>query len=121
MIAYRAMDMMFATKIRAAGEAAQVGTREVRTPQRLRDMLDAPGDDRATGLFVDLETGPEAIELIEAARSHDAPPTIIAFGSHVDTQTLDAARDAGADEVLPRSAFAARLVELLEAHGRVEQ
>ena len=37
----------------------------------------------------------------------------IGFGSHVDTDTLDAARAAGCGEVLPRSAFFAGLPDLL--------
>jgi len=120
MIAYRALDMMFATKIRAACESSQVASREVRTTDRLNKLLDAPGEEKATALFVDLEVGDEAIDLITAALAHPQPPTVIAFGSHIDTATLDAARAAGANEVLPRSALAARLVELIEAHGRLK-
>jgi hypothetical protein len=38
---------------------------------------------------------------------------IIGYGSHVDRITLDAARAAGCDEVLPRSQFFARVGDLL--------
>lgn len=38
---------------------------------------------------------------------------IVGFGSHVDTDTLAAARAAGCDQVLTRSAFFGRLGELL--------
>jgi hypothetical protein len=38
---------------------------------------------------------------------------VIAFGSHVDRDTLDAARAAGCTEVLPRSRFFADLPSLL--------
>jgi DNA-binding NarL/FixJ family response regulator len=38
---------------------------------------------------------------------------VIAFGSHVDRDLLDAARAAGCDQVLPRSQFFSRLRELL--------
>ena len=37
----------------------------------------------------------------------------IGFGSHVDTDVLAAAREAGCDEVLPRSQLFRRLPELL--------
>jgi DNA-binding NarL/FixJ family response regulator len=40
---------------------------------------------------------------------------VIAYGSHVDRAILDAARAAGVDEVLPRSAFFARLADLLRS------
>ena len=38
---------------------------------------------------------------------------VVGFGSHVDTDTLAAARSAGCDQVLARSAFFGRLGELL--------
>jgi hypothetical protein len=38
---------------------------------------------------------------------------LIGFGSHVDRDVLDAARQAGCDEVLARSAFFSRVGELL--------
>ena len=42
-----------------------------------------------------------------------AGPRVVAFGSHVDRETLAAARSAGCDQVLARSAFFADLVTLL--------
>ena len=38
---------------------------------------------------------------------------VVGFGSHVDTERLEAARAAGCTEVLPRSRFFARLSEVL--------
>jgi hypothetical protein len=66
--------------------------------------------------FVSDETAAEgaALVVIDLARHAGAVadvrqrcPTarIVAFGSHVDEPTLDAARAAGADTVLPRSRF----------------
>jgi CheY-like chemotaxis protein len=40
---------------------------------------------------------------------------IVAFFSHVETALRTAAREAGCDDVLPRSAFTARLPEILSA------
>ena len=37
---------------------------------------------------------------------------VVAFGSHVDKQLLAAAKEAGCEEVLPRSAFFSRVREL---------
>lgn len=42
---------------------------------------------------------------IEALRAGGISGRVVGFGSHVDTETLDAARDAGCHEVLPRSRF----------------
>ena len=38
---------------------------------------------------------------------------VVGFGSHVDREVLDAARAAGCDQVLARSAFFSRLGEIL--------
>jgi hypothetical protein len=38
---------------------------------------------------------------------------VIGFGPHVDDELLQAARTAGVDEVLPRSAFFRRLTPIL--------
>jgi CheY-like chemotaxis protein len=43
-------------------------------------------------------------------------PPVVAFGSHVATARLQAAREAGCDDVLPRSRFSAGLPELLEKY-----
>jgi hypothetical protein len=70
-------------------------------------------------LFIDLAER----ELPLAALIADLPvedrPVVIAFGSHVATARLQAARDAGCDEVLPRSRFSAELPELLRKHLRL--
>ena len=44
-----------------------------------------------------------------------SPPRVVAYGSHVDTQTLRAAREAGCDVVLPRSKFVEDLPRELPA------
>lgn len=40
-------------------------------------------------------------------------PEVIAFDSHVNVERIQAAKDAGCDEVLPRSRFSAELPALL--------
>jgi CheY-like chemotaxis protein len=42
-----------------------------------------------------------------------ARPRVVAYGSHVDAAGLKAARDAGCDVVLPRSAFVEQLPKML--------
>ncbi len=66
--------------------------------------------DGADLVFIDLEC-PDAMGAI--ARCRERTSRIVAFGSHVRKDLLDAARVAGADEVLARSAFVKRLPELL--------
>ena len=74
-------------------------------------FVSAPGDLAAVGaevVVVDLSRPGvlDAVGQLGTART-------IGFGSHVDTELLEAARAAGVDEVLPRSRFFARVVELL--------
>jgi DNA-binding NarL/FixJ family response regulator len=58
--------------------------------------------DDADVVIVDLARGVEQVNTIRA--SH--PQTrIVCYGPHVDDASLDAARAAGADVVLPRSRF----------------
>jgi len=69
-------------------------------------------------VFVDLSAG----DLVQPAallafRKLAAPGTpFVAFGSHVDTAALAAARGAGCDPVLPRSRFSAELPELIRQY-----
>jgi hypothetical protein len=51
---------------------------------------------------------PGALDVVPLLRGR-----VVAFGSHVDSDLLDAARAAGVDEVMPRSAFFRRLSEVL--------
>jgi len=56
------------------------------------------------------------IETISAIRQLPAPvPRIVAFGAHVNVDRLRAAREAGADQAMARSAFVAALPGLLGA------
>jgi PleD family two-component response regulator len=57
------------------------------------------------------------LDVIAAMKSDEALRSIRTLGyvSHVDTETIRAARAAGIDEVLARSAFSDRLGEILTA------
>lgn len=59
----------------------------------------------------------DAIATIAALKSGADTSALraIGFASHVHTEVIAAARNAGADDVLPRSAFAGRLAEILQA------
>jgi DNA-binding NarL/FixJ family response regulator len=65
-------------------------------------------------LIADVNEAPLGpLEAIRAARSAGA--RVLAFGSHVDERALQAARDAGADLVVPRSAVAGGLAALIDS------
>jgi CheY-like chemotaxis protein len=69
-------------------------------------------------VFVDLAAGdlvqPAALIAFQKLAGPATP--FVAFGSHVETDALAAARAAGCDPVLPRSRFSAELPELIRRY-----
>ena len=57
--------------------------------------------------------GFDALQAIDICRQHSPSPRVVAFASHVQGELIAAARKAGADEVLARSAFVGKLPALL--------
>lgn len=127
MIAYLASDLLWASKIKGAADAMGLPCRPVRTMEMLEARL---LDSDVRGLVIDLEAPEEtALAMIRRAKrarapitgSEQAPPNllglqeirVVAFGPHVERDRLQAARDAGADDVMPRGAFAAHLEDVL--------
>ena len=51
---------------------------------------------------------------VMSALPNENRPAVIAFGSHVMTARLQEARDAGCDEVMPKSQFSGSLPEILK-------
>jgi DNA-binding NarL/FixJ family response regulator len=97
-----APDLMDRSRISAAAPTA----RFARTPAELPDLAEEAGADV---VLIDLGR-PGVLDVVAAV----AAP-VVGFGSHVDRDVLAAARAAGCDEVLARSAFfgglAARLAD----------
>lgn len=124
MVIYCTTDLIFATRIRATAEAQGAVTRPARDAAMLRARLDRVDDGkpnhRVRLVMIDLEMGEAALELIDACREHGDPPRTLAFGSHVAADTLRAARERGADEVVPRSVFVERLQPMLDEFGRAD-
>jgi DNA-binding NarL/FixJ family response regulator len=106
-------DLLFSSKIRTV--ARQVGA-ELAFARTTDEILQKLQTERPSLLLVDLNSAnADPIATIRAIRSDDqlSGLRILGFASHVHVDIIRAARDAGADEVLPRSAFAARLPEIL--------
>ncbi len=108
-------DLIFSTKITGTAAALGLALRVVPTMAAALEQLRAgvPGC-----VIVDLalpESAPGQLGAIVAAAGGRP---VLAFGSHVDTERLEAARQAGCAAVLPRSRFASSLPELLEQHCR---
>lgn len=94
-------DLMDRSKVGAAGPAVSF----VPSPDALVEA--AAG---ATVAVVDLGR-PGVVEVLPALVATGV--RVVAFGSHVDRDTLDAARAAGCHEVLPRSRFFAAIPQVL--------
>ncbi len=111
-------DLMAASKIRAA--AARVGALVVFARSRegaLAEMRAA----RPSLVVVDLDSPrTDPIGTIEAVRRDPSLADVPAVGfvSHVRTEVIAAARQAGISEVLARSAFADKLPDILARAGR---
>lgn len=106
-------DLMFTSKIRSAATHLGVPLAFARSAEAaLAEMRkSAP-----TLVIFDLNsprTNPIAIVAAMKAEPALASIPTLGFVSHVDTSTIDAARQAGMDEVLARSAFTAQLGEIL--------
>ncbi len=99
-------DLIFSAKVSSTGAALNVPIRVVRTVADL-----APG---ASLLLVDLDAD-GAVDAIDRCRTMVPTPRIVAFGPHVRADLFTMAREAGADEVLARSAFVTRLPQLLQS------
>ena len=97
-------DLMFAGKITVAAGHAGVTVDMVRDPAKLLDR-----DGRQ--LIVDLNQE-GALAAAIAWRQRTGRP-VVGFVAHVDTDTIAAARTAGIDRVLARSAFTVQLPDLL--------
>ena len=102
-------DLFFATKIAATARLVGVAL-EVVPHQRALARAGGPG---AALLLLDLHT-PDAIALVTALKAAQPALPVVGFYSHVETALRRDALAAGADAALPRSAFVARLPELLQ-------
>jgi CheY-like chemotaxis protein len=104
-------DLMFGSRIRGAADNLGVRVIFARSAAALEEQ--AP---LARLILLDLGTrwlDPARHIVALKASAATAPVPIVAFGSHVETEILTAARAAGAERVLARSAFVKVLPQLL--------
>jgi DNA-binding NarL/FixJ family response regulator len=110
-------DLLFSSKIRATAKHAGVDVTFVRSPQEVLDQARAL---KPPLVIFDLNSAKtDPIATIAAMKRDPALAAVrtVGFVSHVDSDTISAARDAGTDQVMARSAFAAQLSEILLAAG----
>lgn len=110
-------DFLFRSKIRTTGK--QVGV-ELAFPKTPGEMLDQARALKPSLAIFDLNSATldpigTITKMKEDPELRDIPT--MGFVSHVDAARIQAARNAGADDVLARSAFAAQLADILLAHA----
>ena len=111
-------DLLFSSKIRAAAEQAACPISFV---LKANAVVSEVREKRPALIIVDLDRA--ALDPVGAVRSLKGHPDlrdtrIVGFVSHVQTEKIAAAREAGIDVVLARSAFVVALPKLMaEAAG----
>jgi DNA-binding NarL/FixJ family response regulator len=108
-------DLIFTAKV--TGTAGALG-RRVLVAGGAEAAADLIGRRKPRVIFVDLAAGdlvePAALASLQRLAGPETP--FVAFGSHVDTAALEAARAAGCAVVLPRSRFSAELPALIRQY-----
>jgi PleD family two-component response regulator len=111
-------DLIFSVKISTAAKALGVGVYFERTPGHIVSTV---REKRPSLVILDLNSSRLAPMAVIAALKADPElkdTRTLGYVSHVDSGTIDAARQAGIDEVLARSAFTQKLGEILVSAGR---
>lgn len=110
-------DLLFSSKIRATAKQVGIDVQFARTPEAI---MERARELRPALAIFDLNSGKTDPIATIAALKRDPTTSnvpVIGFVSHVQVAVIEAAQHAGADQVLPRSAFAARLPEILMSAG----
>jgi DNA-binding NarL/FixJ family response regulator len=108
-------DLLFASKIAAAAKQLGVEVVFARSPDEILRQARAL---RPSLAIFDLNSRrTEPLAVISAIKADIELTGIrsLGFVSHVQTELIEAARQAGIDEVMARSAFSAKLGEILQS------
>jgi CheY-like chemotaxis protein len=105
-------DMIFTSRI--VGTAAGLGL-SVKAARSADALVQLAHEQRPRCVIVDLSNpGLHIADLMRRLGEIGSPrPFVVAYGSHVDTATLQAGREAGCDIVWPRSKFVEELARAL--------
>jgi CheY-like chemotaxis protein len=111
-------DLIFSTKI--TGTAQLLGL-EVRVVSSAAAVLERIRSEAPQCILLDLSLSSLTSELIREIVLAAAGKPVVAFGSHVDAARLQAARDAGCTDVMPRSRLSGELPALLKQYFGTKQ
>jgi CheY-like chemotaxis protein len=101
-------DLMFASRITGTARSLGLTVKPARSVDALENLA---RQESPRCVILDLANPSLHLsEFLGRLRETTSPrPRVVAYGSHVDAAGLKAARDAGCDIVLPRSAFVEQL------------
>ncbi len=100
-------DLIFASRITSTARAA--GS-EMRTFKSIDSLLDFARQSVPQFVIIDLNIRElDIVYMLSVLGALQPKPFVVGYGSHVYTETLNAARDAGCDLVWPRSKFTQEL------------
>jgi len=106
-------DLMFRSKIKSAATQAGVAVSFAGSSEAALTAMRATPPALVILDLNNVRTNPlDVVTAMKADPSLASVPTV-GYVSHVDTATIDAARAAGVDDVLARSAFTMRLGEII--------
>jgi DNA-binding NarL/FixJ family response regulator len=111
-------DLLFASRVTATAGLLRLAVHVLADPAEAAARL---AGEHFGLVIVDLATPGLSIARLTASLPIDPRPRVVAFGPHVQTELLHAARQAGCDVVLPRSRFAAELPQILAGAARLEE
>ena len=108
-------DLLFSSKIRATAKQLGIDIHFARTPDEILTQARALKPGLAIFDLNSGKTNPVATIAALKADPQVGAVRTIGFASHVHRELIAAAKQAGADEVMPRSAFAGRLADILQS------
>lgn len=111
-------DLLFSSKIRTVAKQAGV---EIAFARTAPEILERARQAKPTMVIFDLNSAKaDPIGTVAVMKEDPELRTIrtVGFVSHVDTAVIQAARNAGVDDVMARSAFAGNLAAILLAGSR---
>ncbi len=105
-------DLLFTSRILGTARDLGLRFRSARSAANLETLAE---QEAPRCVLLDLSNpGLDIAQLLQNFRARCHPmPRVVAYGSHVDTATLRAGREAGCDPVLPRSKFVEELPKAL--------
>jgi len=105
-------DVFFSTRIKDVVRAANF---ECESIKKIEDVAKIAVDDI---VFIDLAF--KKFSYIEAIKTMNPDAQKIGFAHHMETEAIEAAKQAGAEEVLPRSQFVEMLPRIIKSIREAE-